>query len=69
MPGIVVRLELSLELFVRFCVTARHCGPTGTKSGASCEVFFFLESRQYQISPNLPSRSRADTCGQTDGHD
>jgi len=23
---------------LRFCVNARHCGPTGTKSGASCEV-------------------------------
>jgi len=46
MPGIVVRLELSLEFLVRF----------------------LLESRQYQISPNLSSRSRADTCGQTDGH-
>jgi hypothetical protein len=30
---------------------------------------FFLESHHYQISPNLSSRSRADTCGQTDGHD
>jgi len=38
MPGIVVRLELSLELLVRFCVNARHCGRTGTKSGAFCEV-------------------------------
>jgi hypothetical protein len=54
----------NIDILRSFMYSARHYCPILTKSGVSQRIFVKFPS--IECYENLPSRSRADTCGQTD---